>query len=86
MGKFKEMIIKIYDKATATPWDESWILPHYMKMLFFVNLYIVFFSLFSGLLFWKICGFIMLIALFISKKFIIKYGRKYKKELKGEKI
>jgi hypothetical protein len=85
MGKFKEIIIKIYDKVIATRWDESWILPHYIKILFFINLYIVFINLFSGLLLWKICGFIMLITLFISKYCIIKYGRKYKKELKGEK-
>lgn len=79
--KSKEIIVRIYNRGCKTCWDESFILHHYIRILFFVNVYIVFLSLFSGLLPWKIVGLMVLIMLFISKDFIIKYGRKYKEEL-----
>jgi hypothetical protein len=78
----KKIIAKIYKWSTATRWDENLMLPLYIRMLFYINVYIAVFSLFPDLVFYKVLGILSLIILFFAKILLIKYGRKFSEELK----
>lgn len=86
--RMKRILAKVYDKCAGLINDDKdklIILNPYLKGLFFINLYIAAISIFPGLITYKIVGILLLIVLFLTRIIILKYGKKYFKELEQNK-